>query len=136
MYRFFLTALVGAALIACQDQEPLSPLTDIEASADLAAGEAFPEGVMGGAIVQNPGQGKPSGGLCGFGPYRTGERVWVRSPSGNAMLMCHFEGLPPIPEIDRRKGWLCVISAGVLTRHSSWVRTPAGQAQVTCHSTG
>jgi len=91
----------------------------------------------GGAIVSNPGEGKPDG-FCYYGPYTTNQVVAVRSPSGNATLSCQFDGLDPIPRIEKAKGWLCTINQGGTseTRQSQWVRSRSGTAHVTCQFSG
>jgi hypothetical protein len=97
----------------------------------------------GGAIVSNPGEGKPDG-LCFFndddGYYTTTKVTTVQSPNGKgtSTLSCQFKGLPPIPKARRLTGWTCRIDQGgvFVTNNSVWVRTPSGNAQVTCQYDG
>jgi len=81
----------------------------------------------GGAIVSNPGEGKPDG-FCYYGEYTTDQVTVVRSPSGNATLSCQFDGLDPILKTVKAKGWLCTINQGGTseTHHSQWGRSPSG----------
>jgi hypothetical protein len=87
----------------------------------------------GGAMVLNPGEGKPDG-FCFFGPWTADDMSAVRTPNGRATLSCSFSGLPPIPKAETLKGWTCFLDFGGLsfTDQTAWVRTPSGNASVTC----
>ena len=129
-------SLVAVSLYGCDETttEPgtveLSPVT-ADPGASFNAVSAFPEGVQGGAIVQNFGQDPQI--RCGWGgQYLSDTRHWVLTPSGKEKLVCHFRDLPPIPRTFIWKGWNCTIRSGVFTTNTSWVRTPSGNATVTC----
>ncbi|NIM51293.1 MAG: hypothetical protein GTO22_18920 [Gemmatimonadales bacterium] len=125
---------IGLSLVGC-DRQPVAP--DAEVAAPQM--DLIDQAQSGGAIVTNPGEGKPDG-FCYFGPYTTTQVVAVRSPNekGNATLSCHFEGLPPIPNTERLTGWRCTLVQGGIsvTYESMWVRTPSGNARVTCQYDG
>jgi hypothetical protein len=54
----------------------------------------------------------------------------VITPSGNTMLICHFEG-PPIAETTVGEGFLCGTYLGATTE-SRYVYTKGGNATLTC----
>jgi hypothetical protein len=113
-----------------RDVATLTPL-----SADLIS-QVREEEWEGGAIVFNAGEGKPDA-FCFFqgGAFTTNQATLVRSPSGNWVLSCRFEGLAPIAERVTSTGWLCSIIGDptAQTRHSSWIRHPSGSAHLDCH---
>jgi hypothetical protein len=88
---------------------------------------------MGGAMVLNPGEGKPDG-FCFFGPWSATQMSAVRTPSGRATLSCNFSGLPPIPNTEKFKGLSCFLNHGgfSVTNETTWVRTPSGNGSLTC----
>jgi len=128
-------ALVAVSFYGCDETNPTEPVVAEEQTLPtpsfVGLSSAFPEGVQGGAIVQNYGQHPYI--RCGWGgQYLSDKRHWVLTPSGKEKLVCHFTGLPPINKAFIWKGWNCIIRSGVWTTNTSWVRTPSGNATVTC----
>src|SRR5688572_33113281 len=85
------------------------PAAGALAAAELTFATVREEGWDGGAIVLNPGEGKPDGRCFFQGTYFTMQTVVSRSPSGNWTLSCTFENLPEIAEQETLTGWLCSI---------------------------
>lgn len=121
-----LVLALGAA--AC-DRTPLEP----DASPSDARLDHSPDEVHGGAFVQNSGEGQININSCFFGGFTTTHGTVVRTPDGQALLSCQFEGLPPIPERVEQTGWFCTLAGTRRTSTSRWVRLPNGQAQLSCH---
>lgn len=116
---------------------------DLGIEGGRAIAELWKRPALGGALITNPGEGKPDA-FCYFtdddGYYTTTKVTTVRSPNanGSATLSCDFEGLPPILKARRLTGWTCTVNQGGIsvTDNSLWVRTPSGHAQVTCQYDG
>jgi hypothetical protein len=133
MHRFTyrVVAILTVVSVAACDQP--APTEAIRPLASVAS--TIEDGWEGGAFVLNSGEGKnaPS---CFFAnrTYVTYDATLVRTPSGNWVLNCRFEGLPPIAEVEQQTGWLCSIigDPSAQTHQSSWLRTPEGIAHLSC----
>ncbi len=132
MQKLLVAASMSVFVLAC-DRQPTAP--DQRGPAPNL--EVAAAGPSGGGIVANSGEGQPDV-FCWFGSFSTTQGTAVRSPEGNASLSCRFDGLPPIPEMQRLTGWECTISHGgtSVTFDSDWIRTSSGQGQVTCQFSG
>jgi hypothetical protein len=94
-------------------------------------------GPTGGALVANSGEGQDDA-ICFFGNFEATRASGLRSPSGNATLSCHFEGLDPIPEVEILTGFLCTIIHGGTseTTQTQWIRATNGTAEMKCQFSG
>jgi hypothetical protein len=123
-------SLFAAAACDTPTAPPAAPLSPVNGSASERE-----EGWEGGAIVRNPGEGKPDATCFFGGTFFTTQGVVSRQPSGNWTLSCTFTDLPPIAEQETLRDWRCSIIGDptAVTHHSSWVRSPSGTAHLTCH---
>lgn len=135
MRVFATNAVVAASLmiaLGCDAERSAGP-TGPRAPALQTLGP----GPTGGALVANSGEGQDDA-ICFFGAFTAISASGVRTPSGNATLSCHFEGLDPIPAIEIQTGWPCTIVHGGTseTSQTQWIRSTSGTAEMTCQFSG
>lgn len=131
-------AILTVAVLTAGCNEPIAPReTGSVVAPSLRASSTYEPAALGGnsggAIVLNPGEGKPNG-FCYFGSYNADQMTAVRSPNGHGILNCHFSGLPPVPSANRVTGFGCFLNLGIYTytTETIFVQTPSGEGQMTC----
>ena len=127
-------AVVVSSIVLCVGCDRPTPSEPGAYHPDLMA---MGPGPTGGALVANSGEGQDDA-VCFFGSFTATRASGVRSPSGNATLSCHFEGLAPIPAIEIQTGWPCIIIHGGTseTTNTQWVRSTSGTAEMKCQFSG
>lgn len=127
----FIVLLGAGALVGCQPVASPDGTPDVPS---LVLSSISPSSShTGGAIVLNPGEGKPNG-VCFFGPFSADQLSAVRTPNGQAQLSCNFSGLPTGSNAVRITEFFCFINLGGIsfTTETIFIATPGGQGQMTC----